>query len=106
MQQSGGSLNVSWHCSSWNSLHYTYFCPSQPLWKKVTKATPGLTKSIQSTSREEGENIKIATDPLFLEHGHYLHQHMGLKSVIEQPYCVVTQDLLVGTALGERTCQK
>lgn len=30
---------------------------------------------------------------------------MGLKSVTEQSYCVVTQDLLVGTALGERTAK-
>lgn len=104
MQQSGGSLNVS---SSWNSLHYTYSCPSQPLKKKVTKRTPGLAKSIQSTSRKKKEkNMKIATDSLFLEHGHYLHQHTGLKSVTEQSCCAVTQDLSVGTRTERENLSK
>lgn len=63
---------------------------------KASKAPPG----------KKGKNVKTATDSLFLEHGHCLHQHTGLKSVIEQSYCVMTQVLLVGTRTERKSLSK
>lgn len=61
-------------------------------------------KHLQEKKKEK--NMKIATDSLFLEHGHYLHQHTGLKSVTEQSCCAVTQDLSVGTRTERENLSK
>lgn len=60
----------------------------------------------QKHPKPPGKNIEVATDSLFLAHGHYLHQHTSVESVTEQSCCAVTQDLLVGTRTERKSLAK